>query len=78
METTNTSKFTDVFKTCDDINIQTNKFLKRLRQSTHKCFEKVRVGIQKETEYEQLYTKWVEARHKDDKTSKEMTKKLEN
>ena len=51
-ETTNTTKFTDVFDTHDDVNTQTKKFLKQLNHSAHKYFKKVRVGKHRETEYE--------------------------
>ena len=37
----------------------------------------MRVGKHKETEYEKLYTKWIETRHKDDEVNKALHKKLE-
>ena len=75
-ETSITKKLSEVFDTNKDINEQTNMFLKRLDKIVHKCFKKIRVGRKKESEYEQLYGKWVEVRHKKIKTAKNLVKNL--
>ena len=76
-ETGSTKKLSEVFDTNQDINEQTNVFLKRLDRIVHKCFKKIRIGRIKESEYEQLYGKWVGVRHKDDKDSKDLSNELE-
>ena len=75
--TSNTTKLSEVFDTSEDINIQTEKFLKRLNKCMQKSFKKIRLGTKKTSEYEKLYVEWVEVRHKEDNASKHMSLKLE-
>ena len=75
--TSNCPSLSNVFDTKDDLNIQTEKFLKTLDKCIKKSFTKVRLGSKKPTEYETLYSRWVEVRHKEDNISKMESKELE-
>jgi hypothetical protein len=75
--TSNCPGLFNVFETQEDINIQTEKFMKRLDKCIKKSFKKVRLGTKKPSEYETLYARWVELRHKEDVDSKIETNKLE-
>jgi hypothetical protein len=75
--TSNCPSLSDVFDTEEDLNIQTEQFLKRLDKCIKKSFKKVRLGTKKPTEYETLYARWVETRHKEDIASKVECLKLE-
>ena len=75
--TSNCPSLSDVFNTDEDINIQTEKFLKILDKCIKKGFKKVRLGTKKPSEYETLYGRWVEIRHKEDHESKLESIKLE-
>ena len=75
--TSNNSRLSEVFDTEKDLNIQTEQFLKRLDKCIKKSFKKVRLGTKKPTEYETLYARWVETRHKEDIASKVECLKLE-
>ena len=44
-ETSSTKKLSEVFDTNQDINEQTNLFLKRLDKIVQKCLKKIRIGI---------------------------------
>ena len=76
-ETSTSTSLSEVFDTNENINIQTEKFLKRLDKCIHKSFKKIRIGSKKPTEYEKLYAKWVEVRYKEDDESKSIAKDLE-
>merc|ERR1712083_578266 len=58
METSKSTKLSEVFETDDDIEKQTKKFLKRLGKCIHKCFKKIRIKSTKTTEYDKLYSEW--------------------
>ena len=58
METSKSTKLSEVFDTDDDIEKQTKKFLKRLRKCIHKCFKKIKIKSTKTTEYDRLYSVW--------------------
>ena len=75
--TSNTTHLSEVFDTPEDINVQTEKFLKRLNKCIQRSFKKIRVGSRKPTEYETLYARWTELKHKEDNESKLETIKLE-
>ena len=77
-ETTETNKLSKIFDSEDNINKQTKKFLKGLKRVVHKCFKKVKIRKEKESEYEFLYKRWMDVRYKDDETSKEQSKDIEN
>ena len=76
-ETTNTFKLSNIFDKDDDLEGQAKKFLKLLKRCLHKCFKKVKIRNENNSEYEKLYKKWKEVRNKDDTTSKEEAKELE-
>ena len=64
--TSNSNTLSSVFDSDEDINIQTNKFLKLLYRCIYKCFRKVKINKSKESEYEKLYGKWVKIKNKND------------
>ena len=63
-ETTNANKLSTVFESNDDLNLQTKKFLKLLKNSVYKSFKRVKLRKDNFTEYEKLDTKWTSVRKK--------------
>ena len=76
-ETSKNTKLSAVFNSDENINTQTEKFIKLLNKCIHKCFRKVKVTNSKETEYEKLYYKWVQTKEKEDRNSKNEALELE-
>ena len=77
-EATSTSTYlSEVFETTENINIQTKQFIKRLNKCIHKSFKKIRIGKRKPSEYERLYAKWTEIKHKEDNENKLESLRLE-
>ena len=55
-ETTNNNKMSKVFKEEKDLDVETEKFMKKLNKLLHKCFLKVKVKKQRESgKEEKLY-----------------------
>jgi hypothetical protein len=75
--TSNFPSLSKVFDTEEDINIQTEKFLKVLNKCINMSFKKVRLGSRKPSEYETLYARWSEIRHNEDIDSKLASIELE-
>ena len=67
-----------VFDDEEDINISTNKFLKRLQKTINKCFKKVRITNKVDDVKEELFEKWKELRKKFDENSNEELERVEN
>ena len=76
--TSSSTYLSEVFNTTENINIQTEVFLKRLNKCINKSFKKIRLGTSKPSEYERLYKRWVEVRYKDDDESKLENVELES
>ena len=68
--TSNSPRLSEVFDTEENINIQTENFIKILDKCINKSFKKVRLGSRKPSEYETLYARWSEIRHREDISSK--------
>ena len=77
-ETSETNKLSKIFDTEDNIEKQTKKFLKGIKRVVHKCFSKVKVRKDKQSDYDKLYTKWMDVRFKEDDKSKSMSTDIEN
>ena len=76
---TNNNKFlSSVFDGDEDINIVTEKFLKRLQKTISKCFRKVRVTEKTDQEKDELFLKWKDLKKNTDNTNKEELEKVEN
>ena len=60
-----------------DLNTLTEKFLKRLQKTIHKCFKKVRVSQKIDKEKDELFQKWRELKKKSDDGSKSELEKVE-
>ena len=52
-------------------------FIKKLNGIIFKCFDKIRIGQKKKSEYETLYDQWTNVRYKEDKESKFKSRDLE-
>ena len=64
--TSNTNMLSSVFDSSEDINILTNRFVKKLDGCIKVNFKKVRINKNKPTQYEKLYNKLRELKRKDD------------
>ena len=76
-ETTITTKLSEIFDNGDTLKNQTKKFLKMLKRCLHKCFKKIKIKKDRETEYEKLYKKWKSLKTKEDTKSKEDAEAME-
>ena len=77
-ETSKNNKLSKIFETSEDLNIQTELFIKKLNGIMFKCFDKIRIGQKKKSEYETLYEQWTNIRHKEDQESKIKSVDLED
>ena len=59
------------------INFQNEQSIKRLNKCIHKSFKEIRILKRKPGEYEKLYAKWTELKHKEDNESKLESIRLE-
>ena len=75
-ETSKNTRLLEVFNTEDIIHVQTEKFMKQLDKIIHKCFQKIRRTVRKESEYETLYGECI-IWHNDDENSKAKTIEIE-
>ena len=62
----NNNVLSSVFDEKDDLDILTEKFLKRLQKTVSSCFRKIRVTKRIEKEKDELFTKWRELKKKSD------------
>ena len=76
--TSNNTKLSDIFKTEEDVNIQTKKFLKKLNGLLHQSFKKVKIQSTHNNEIETLFKRQKELKGKSDKHSKIELKKVQN
>ena len=76
-ETSNSTKLSEIFDTDDDLEKQTKKFLKKLKRCMHKCFKKIKIKKDRESDYEKLYKEWTDMKNKEDTGSKEKAKVME-
>ena len=73
----NNNYLSSVFDEEGDLNTLTEKFLKRLQKTIHKCFKKVRVSQKIDKEKDDLFQKWRELKKKSDDGSKSELEKVE-
>ena len=77
-ETTNNNKLSKVFEEEKDLDVATEKFMKKLNKLLHKCFQKITVKKQRESRKEEkLYEKWKHLKNKDDPKSKAEMEEIE-
>ena len=69
--TTDTKMLSSIFNTEDDINVLTQRVIKKIDGCIKMCFRKVRVNKEKETEEEKLYKKLRLLKDKTEEGSKE-------
>ena len=74
--TSNTKMLSSIFDSSDNINILTQRFLKKLDGCIKSNFKKVRLNNSKPCEQEKLYTKMRELKTKEDAKSAEELKKV--
>ena len=74
----NNKYLSTVFDEEGDINELTEKFLKRLNKSIHKCFRKIKIKAKVNKEEEDLYSRWKDLRKRDDTDSKIEMEEVEN
>ena len=55
IETSKSTKLSNIFESDEDIEKQTKKFLKMLKRCIHKCFKKIKIKATKSREYDRLY-----------------------
>ena len=74
----NNNKFlSSVFEEKGDINDLTEKFLKRLNKTIHKCFRKVRIKDKSHDTKEDVFSKWRELSKKNHKNNKKEIEQIE-
>ena len=76
-KTDNTNELSQILSADKDVDILTNKFLKRLNGFIHECFKKIKVKEKVDSEMEALYAKRSELRNKEDNESKQKLKVVE-
>ena len=78
LELTSESNYlSSVFETETDLNLATNRFLKRLNSCLHRSFRKVKITEKMNAELEELFNKRKQLRAKDDVESKEKLADIE-
>ena len=68
--TTNTKMLSSVFDSSDDINLLTQRFLKKLDGCIAMCFKKIRVSAVKESDQDRLHKRMIILKNKSDDKSK--------
>ena len=77
--TSNTNMLSSIFDSNDDINILTQRFLKKLDGCIKRNFKRVRINNNKPFEQDKLYTRMRELKGKDDvKSAEELEKVMED
>ena len=77
-ETTKTNDLSKIFEDEKDLDVATNKFLKKLNKILHKCFRKIGSKKEKVDEtFEKIYNRWKSIRNKNEPKSVEETAELE-
>ena len=76
--TSNNTKLSDIFKTKEDVDIQTKKFLKKLNGVIHRCFKKIRVTSTDNKEIDSLFERQKELKSKTNKASKVELKEVQS
>ena len=74
--TTNTKMLSSIFDAKEDINIHTQRFVKKLHGCIKKNFKRVRIDSNKTCEKEELYTRMRELKAKDDIASRRELKEV--
>ena len=74
----NNHNLSAILDTKDDLNVVTNKFIKKLENIIKRCFKKVRIKEKKTDDKEVLYKKWKDLKNKTDVKSKAELKEVEN
>ena len=74
--TSNTKMLSSVFNSDDNLNILTNRFIKKLDGCIKHCFKKVRVSNNKPSDASKLYDKMRELKGKQDEESKKELEKV--
>ena len=59
-----------MFDEDEDLNVMTEKFLKRLQKTINKCFRKIQITERVDKEREDIFSKWKELKKKMDVKSK--------
>ena len=73
----NNCYLSSVFEENADIDVATEKFMKRLQKTICKCFRKIRVKEKVDTEKEELFRKWKEMRKKTNNVEKSKIEEIE-
>ena len=76
--TSNNTKLSNIFKSKEDINTQTKKFMKKLNGVIHQCFKKVKVKPAHNKEKYALFNRQEELQSKKDKASQLKLKEVQN
>ena len=76
--TSNNTKLSDIFKSEEDVNTQTKKFLKKLKGVIHQCFKKVKVQPAHNSEIDKLLKTEKELKSKSDQDSKIQLKQVQS
>ena len=74
----NNNYLSEVFDDNTDINLSTEKFIKRLNKTIHKCFRKIRVTEKIDKEKQKLFEKWKKMENDVNYENKAEFEKLEN
>ena len=73
----NNHYLSSVFDEHDDLDTQTEKFMKRLQKTINKCFRKVRITDRIDEEKEELFKKWREMKNNPDDVNNDELEKVE-
>ena len=73
----NNNFLSSVFDEKDDLDILTNKFMKRLQKTISKCFKKIRITEKIDREKEELFMKWKKLKNEGNNTNKEKLEQAE-
>ena len=77
-ETSKADMLSKVFEEEKDLDIATEKFMKKLNKTLHKCFKKVKVKKDKVSETEEgLYNRWKSLKDKEDSKSRAEKEEIE-
>ena len=74
--TSNTKMLSSIFDSGDDINLLTQRFMKKLNGCIAMCFKKVRVSDRKESEQDRLHKRMIMLKNKTDHKSKAELEKV--
>ena len=75
--TTDNTKLSDIFKSNEDVNKQTKKFVKTLNGIIHQCFKKVKITNTFNKEIDELFKQQKVLKNKEDHESKMKLKEVE-